>query len=90
MILSAYECDRIAEAMAQEREFRDSLFQRSRKGNLWCRWNGVTLTVYEYPKGSGCYRYCIAGDGGPSFSEESWESEEEAIAHLWEQLPRAT
>ena len=34
-------------------------FRRSRRGNLWRTWEGLTLTVFG--RADGRYRWCIAG-----------------------------
>jgi hypothetical protein len=69
-----------AEQMARGREFVQG-FQKSRRGNLWRRWNGVTLTVYQ--QGSGYYGFCIASEEGPQFSARSYETEAECLDALW-------
>jgi Resolvase, N terminal domain len=37
-------------------------FRRSRKGNLWRVWAGLTATVFRRPDG---YAWCVAGPAGP-------------------------
>jgi hypothetical protein len=56
-------------------------FQRSRKGNLWCRWRGETLTVFWC---KGTYRWSVADGERVVYSQGGWASESEALAGLWE------
>jgi hypothetical protein len=64
-------------------------FRRSRRGNLWRRWSGggggeLTLTVF--PRRGGSFAYAIAGEGGPAFSTQNYETEGGAIKALWREL----
>jgi hypothetical protein len=85
MILSPAECDMIADAIGRHREAVES-FRRSRRGNLWCRLDNLTLTIFEQPKGSGLFSWCVADRDGPHFSNFSFESEEAAVANVLEAL----
>ena len=68
-------------------------FERSRKGNLWCKWEGLTLTIFgggtsndrvfgRSPPGFG---WCIADDE-TRFSSERYATEDEAMNALWNEL----
>jgi len=58
----------------------ESGFMRSRRGNLWRQWEGMTLTVFER---HGCYRWCIArANGNARFSPCAFDYEEEALRSL--------
>jgi hypothetical protein len=50
-------------------------WSRSRKGNLWCSLDGLTVSVF--PRGDR-WQWCIASAGGPRYSRESYASEAEA------------
>jgi len=58
-------------------------FKRSKKGNLWREYDGLTLTVFS--KGER-YSWCIASPEGPTFSHKRYGSEEDAIAGLYSEL----
>jgi len=64
-------------------EFEDSAaWQRSRKGNLWRHWEGMTLSIYA--RDDGYFGWCVAGEEGPRFSSGGYETEEDAMAALGE------
>ena len=76
----------IEAALAERQEFTDGRnWQRSRKGNLWRTWEGLTVTIY-YRQGR--YRYSISNDLLPElrFSEASYGDEQEAIEALADEL----
>jgi hypothetical protein len=87
MRLTTDEADEVADEFGKAREFAQD-FMRSRRGNRWRRWNGLTLTIFEQPKGSGWFGWCIADEHGPRFSERLWDNTDEATDDLWNQLPR--
>jgi hypothetical protein len=55
-------------------------FGRSRRGNLWRTWDGLTLTVFERPSGE--FEWCVAEGDSLRFSSGGWASEEEALVAL--------
>ena len=58
--------------------FRDNFrggFRRSRKGNLWRDFEGVTVTIFERNDGLG-YGYCIANYQGKRFSQTPYSTED--------------
>jgi hypothetical protein len=69
----------IAERFAQRQEFENS-FQRSRKGNLWCRFGSQTLTVFSKPEGG--FGWCISYGKRLKFSPSAFDEEDEAIGSL--------
>lgn len=54
-------------------------FRRSRKGNLWRDWDGVTCTVFAR---MGRYVWCVADEAEVTYSRERFETEEEALWDL--------
>jgi hypothetical protein len=46
-------------AFAEARAEFEAGFRRSRRGNLWRTWEGLTLTVFA--RDDGRYAWCIAG-----------------------------
>lgn len=57
----------------------DSLiWKRSAKGNLWCKIDGLLVTVFAHPDDGG-FKWCIADEDGPAFSPKSYKSEEKAL-----------
>jgi hypothetical protein len=50
-------------------------WERGRKGNLWCRYDDRTLSVF--PCGDR-YKWCVAGAGGPRYSRGTYPTEAEA------------
>jgi hypothetical protein len=55
-------------------------FRRSRKGNLWRRYGGRTLTVFG---GVDSFSWCIADGERRRFSRGSYDSERSALSALW-------
>lgn len=51
-------------------------WQRSKKGNLWRKWRGLTVTIFRGP--SGLYRWCIADSDGCRYSQHEYRSEQKA------------
>jgi hypothetical protein len=49
----------------------DGTWARSRKGNLWCRLDGLTLSVFPF---GDRWKWCVADRGGPRYSRESYPS----------------
>ena len=71
-------------ALAAVSEFEDlANWQRSRKGNLWRKWEGLTVTVFYRLRR---YHWSIADEEGPRFSQGSYSGEAEAITALREAL----
>ena len=58
-------------------------FRRSKRGNIWCEWDGLTLTVFPRSQG---FCWCIADSEGPQFSRRRYETEGEAMESLWSEL----
>ena len=74
------------EAMeADWREFEaPHAWKRSRKGNLWRNWRGVTLTIYG--RSDGWYGWVIADEDGPRYSPSGYETEAECMDALGSEL----
>jgi hypothetical protein len=85
MKLSTWEADELADEIGRQREYRDG-FRRSKKGNLWQRFEGLVVVIFQR-KWDGLYGCCISDDDGPTF-EGAWGSEVEAIAAVYEVLPK--
>jgi hypothetical protein len=64
-------------------------FRRSRKGNLWRPFQGVTLTVFAHPV-DGSYHWCLSDGDGPRYGERGYDEEEEAMRDLWAELEMRT
>ena len=62
-------------------------WQRSKKGNLWRHHDGQTLTVFK--RLDNLFSWCISGSDGPDFSEGTYETEEDALLALAEELGEA-
>ncbi len=58
-------------------------WRRSKRGNLWTDWQGMTLCVFRRGEG---FRWSIASPGGVQFSHEQCSSEDDAKQSLCEQL----
>jgi hypothetical protein len=60
-------------------------FRESRRGNLWRKFDELTLTVFER---DGRFSWCISsGEDNTRFSRwRGFEGEEEAMEDLWEQV----
>jgi hypothetical protein len=59
-------------------------FQRSRRGNLWRTWRGLTVTVFGR---RGAFHWCISDEGGPRWSPwRGWADEEDAVRAAWNEL----
>jgi len=59
-------------------------WRRSRRGNLWRVWEGMTLTVFA--RKDGFYGWCIADDKGTRFSSAGYPTEGEALEALAAQV----
>jgi hypothetical protein len=61
-------------------------FGRSKKGNLWRHYEGRNLTMFRRRDDS--YAWVIGDDleGGPQFSQDSWETEADAMEDLAREL----
>jgi hypothetical protein len=62
-------------------------FKRSRNGNLWQQWDGLTLSVFRRRR-DGFFGWCIAGPDGQSYSPGGYAREQEAIGALWAVVSR--
>lgn len=78
---SAAKAERERLRLAAMRDFRDG-FKRSKRGNLWRNFRGLTLTVFRRA-GDNWFAWSIADEEGPRYSPHAWETEEEAIGALW-------
>jgi hypothetical protein len=56
-------------------------FRRSKKGNLWRHFEGLTLTVFAR-RGDGFFGWCVRGSDGPRFSNGCFEDEQDAVISL--------
>jgi hypothetical protein len=60
--------------------FRDaSGWSRSRKGNLWRKWDGMTVSIF--PRRGG-FAWSITEDDSPQYSPSQHETEEDALDDL--------
>jgi len=85
---------RLPETIRRQRQVQDCLaewaefeagFQRSRKGNLWRVYDGLTVTVFQRVDGE--FGWCIAADEDDTqFSSRGYETEEEALEVLGAEL----
>jgi hypothetical protein len=83
-MLSTAEADEISDAMGRRREFCcPTNWHRSKKGNLTRLWRNRSLTVFQH---CGRYKYVINEEDGPRFSPIGWDTEEEAVAALRDEL----
>ena len=64
--------------------FRDG-FCRSRKGNLWRDFEGVTVTIFARDDGLG-YGYCIANYKGKRYSQTPYTTEDQVMRALEREL----
>ena len=75
----------IEDALAEWAEFESpSAWKRSRKGNLWRRWNGLNVTVFK--RDDGYFGWSIANEEGPRYSPGRFETEGEAMNALGSNL----
>jgi hypothetical protein len=63
----------------------EACFRRSKRGNLWRKWEGLSVTVFRRP-GGGWYGWSIANEDGPRFSPGGYPDEERALEALWDAL----
>ena len=71
--------------LLRAREAFESGFRRSRKGNLWRQYEGLSISVF-LRRGDGWYGWSVADSEGVRFSPGGYETEEDAMAALWEQV----
>ena len=71
--------------MAEDELTDPSAWKRSRKGNLWRKWEEMTLSVF-YRQDRDSYAWSIARGGDLQFSQPDFESEEEAMDALCQEL----
>jgi hypothetical protein len=55
-------------------------FRRSHRGNLWQRWEGMSVTVFK--RSDDLFAWCISTDSRTSYSNEQFETERGAIESL--------
>ena len=69
------------------KDFMDkTIWQRSKKGNLWRHYGGMTLTIFER-EGDGYYGWCLVeNDDNKTFSEDACEDEAEAMDAMWDEV----
>lgn len=74
----------VEQALAVCDEFVDRLnWQRSKRGNLWRHWNGITLTIFSRSDNS--FGWSWADEERPRFSSNGYADEAAAIDGLaWE------
>lgn len=63
----------------QRDEFRVDLLQRSKKGNLWCSYQGLVVCVFER---YGRFSWSIADTKGVRYSRKLYASEWDAAGAL--------
>jgi hypothetical protein len=56
-------------------------FMRSKKGNLWRRWQGTSLTVFARKDGK--WSWVIVDESGPKFSRHAYAEKDDALAALF-------
>lgn len=61
------------------KKFRET-FDYSKRGNLWRKWNDLILTIFT--DNWGRYSWCASNDGGKSYSQRKYNSEEDALRSL--------
>lgn len=59
-------------------------WKRSKKGNRWRHWDGVTLTIFK--RDDECFGWCIADGEETQFSTDEFETEVDAISDLGDAL----
>ena len=59
-------------------------WKRSKKGNLWRKWDDVTLTIFKRP--GKCFGWCIVDGDDQQYSPDKFESEEDAMSALGYEL----
>ena len=66
-------------AMSEWKEFEDpNAWKRSKRGNLWRNWLGMTLTIFK--RDDGYFGWCIVDSEEKQFSPGGFESEEDAMS----------
>jgi hypothetical protein len=74
--------DRKTEDMLRARAAFGAAFRRSRRGNLWLRYDDRALTVFR--REGGGYSWCISReDDETEYPRRGFDTEEDAIADLW-------
>lgn len=59
-------------------------WMESKRGNRWRKYNGQTLTIFEYRNGS--FGWCIADENGPRFSKTSYDTIHRALRAMRDEL----
>jgi hypothetical protein len=90
----------VEEVRAKRAAFREFIegFRRSRRGNLWRRWDrrrdrygaaataeATTVTLTVFRRGP-WYAWCVADEDGPGFGPWRYADERAALAGLWAAL----
>jgi hypothetical protein len=57
-------------------------FRLSQRGNLWREFEGRTLTVFARKDGDG-YMWCVVSPEHKEYSDETFDTQDEAITDLW-------
>lgn len=57
-----------------------SEWRRSKKGNLWRRWEGMLLTIIK--RNEDCFGWCVAEDDETQFSSDTFDTESDAMSDL--------
>jgi hypothetical protein len=65
--------------LAELREFQAG-FKRSKRGNLWRHYEGLTLCVFK--RDDDYFAWSISDADGPRYSPGAFEDEDEALASL--------
>lgn len=75
----------IESAIAERDEFADiAEWQRSKKGNLWRHFDGMTVTIYH--RNDDFFGWCVADEYGTRFSRGGYETEIDAMDALAAEL----
>lgn len=71
--------------MRSDRQVFVEGFRRSKRGNLWREYDGLTVTIFQ--RGPDWeFGWCISGRSGPRYSRRSFASEESAVDAVAEEL----
>lgn len=71
--------------LAARAEFESSsAWRRSRKGNCWRTWEGMTLTIFK--RDDGFFGWCVASADDRRFSSGGYELEGDAMSALGSEL----
>jgi hypothetical protein len=79
--MSKHEATIDSDARLQARREFAAGCRRSKRGNLWRKWQGLTVCVYKY-QATGRYGWSIASPDNTRFSAQTFDSEESALSAL--------